>query len=108
MAYQTIHGKPIIGGYLSRQPPYPLGEEEPAVKWLQDTTGPSDPIGSQVSGGRGVERLRALNVKYVIVHWWAFTPQQHADMQAKLTTLLGRPPDVSYPADQVDVWKLLP
>jgi hypothetical protein len=108
MAYQTIHGKPIIGGYLSRQPPYPLEEQNAAVKYLLDTTPPSDPLQAQESGGKGVQSLRDLGVKYVIIRWWAFTPQQKADMQAKLDALLARPPDFSYPGDQVDVWQLSP
>jgi len=108
MAYQTIHGKPIIGGYLSRQPPYPLEEQNASVKYLLDTTPPSDPLQGQISGGKGVQSLRDLGVKYVIIHWWAFTPQQRADMQAKLDALLARPPDFTYPSDQVDVWQLSP
>ncbi|MGA7733118.1 MAG: hypothetical protein WCD37_17810 [Chloroflexia bacterium] len=108
MAYQTIHGKPIIGGYLSRQPPYPLLDENPALHYLLDNTPPDDPIASQVRGGAGVQSLRELGVKYVIIRWWAFTPEQKAAMQAKLSTLLARPPDLSYPGDQVDAWQLLP
>lgn len=106
MAYQTIHGKPIIGGYLSRLPPYPLLDEVPALKYLRDTTAPADPIISQITGGKGVLALRNLGVKYVIIRWWAFTPEQKSAMQAKLNALLARPPDYSYPADQVDVWRL--
>jgi len=108
MAYQTIHGKPIIGGYLSRQPPYPLEEQNAAVKYLLDTTPASDPVEDQVRDGKGVASLRELGVKYVIIRWWAFTPEQKAEMQSKLNALLGRPPDYSYPADQVDVWQLSP
>ncbi len=108
MAYQTIHGKPIIGGYIARQPPYPLEEQNSAVKYLLDTTSPSDPLQSEVSAGKGVQSLQSLGVKYVIIRWWAFTPEQKADMQAKLNALLARSPDFSYPADQVDVWQLLP
>lgn len=106
MAYQTIHGKPIIGGYLSRQPPYPLLDQVPALKYLQDTTDPDDPIKSQITGGEGARQLRDLNVKYIIIHWWAFTPEQKTAMRAKLNALLARPPDFSYPQDQVDVWQL--
>jgi hypothetical protein len=108
MAYQTIHGKPIIGGYLSRQPPYPLLDENPAIHYLLDNTPPDDPIASQVRGGVGVRSLRELGVKYVIIRWWAFTPEQKAAMQTKLSTLLARPPNLSYPADQVDAWQLAP
>jgi hypothetical protein len=108
MAYQTIHGKPIIGGYLSRQPPYPLEEQNATIRYLLDTTPAADPLRDEVKDGKGVKSLQELGVKYVIIRWWAFTPEQKADMQAKLNVLLGRSPDYSYPSDQVDVWQLLP
>ena len=94
MAYQTVHGKPIIGGYLSRQPPYPLLDDTPALKYLQDGTLLDDPVRGQITEGRGVKELVDLGVKYVIIRWWAFTPEQKAVMQTKLNTLLGRPPDL--------------
>lgn len=106
MAYQTIHGKPIIGGYLSRQPPYPLLDEMPALRYLRETTPASDPVREQVSGGSGALALRELGVKYVIIRWWAFTEEGKTAMRAKLDALLERPPDLSYPRDQVDVWEL--
>jgi hypothetical protein len=106
MAYQTIHGKPIIGGYLSRQPPYPTLERTPALKYLLNTTDPSDPLKGQVAGGKGVAALRDLGVKYVIIRWWAFTAEERAVMESKLQILLGRPPDFTYPGDMVDVWQI--
>jgi hypothetical protein len=108
MAYQTIHRKPLVGGYLSRQPPYRLPEENPAVRYLLDTTAPDDPVAAQVAGGRGEGALRSANVKYVIIRWWAFTPEQRQAMETKLDALFGRPPDLSYPEHQVDVWQLSP
>jgi hypothetical protein len=108
MAYQTIHGKPLVGGYLSRQPPYRLPAQNPAVRFLLDTTPVDDPVAAQVSGGRGEDALRSANVKYAIIRWWAFTPEQRQMMEAKLYTLFGRPPDLSYPEHQVDVWQLSP
>lgn len=108
MAYQTVHGKPIIGGYLSRQPPYPLAEQNAAVKYLLDTTLSTDPLQVQIRDGKGVQSLEDLDVKYIIIRWWAFTNDQKAEMQSKLAVLLARPPDYTYPADQVDVWQLSP
>lgn len=108
MAYQTIHGKPIIGGYLSRQPPYPLLDENAAVHYVLDATPVDDPVAAQIGGGKGVQMLRDLGVKYVIIRWWTFTPEQKTVMEAKLANLLARPADLSYPADQVDVWQLSP
>ena len=106
MAYQTVHGKPLVGGYLSRQPPYPTVEETPALRYLLDDTPPDSALRGLVAGGKGVEALREMEVKYVIIRWWAFTEEQKVGMRAKLDALLGRPPDVSYPEHQVDVWKL--
>jgi hypothetical protein len=106
MAYQTIHGKPIVGGYLSRQPPYLTLAQTPALHYLEDTVAADDPISAQVGGGQGTAKLKELGIRYVIIRWWAFTPEQKADMHKKLDKLLGRPPDYSYPADMVDVWEL--
>jgi hypothetical protein len=108
MAYQTIHGKPIIGGYLSRQPPYRLPEEVPAIRYLLNTTPVDDSVKALVGGGAGVRSLRDLGVKYVIIRWWAFTEQEREAMRTKLDVLLGRPPDYTYPRDMVDVWQLTP
>jgi hypothetical protein len=106
MAYQTVHGKPIVGGYLSRQPPYATLAQTPALHYLEDTVTPDDAAAAQVTGGRGATMLKQLGIRYVIIHWWAFTPEQKQAMQAKLGNLLARTPDYSYPSDQVDVWEL--
>jgi hypothetical protein len=65
-------------------------------------------VKAPVEGGKGVQQLRDLNVRYVIIRWWAFTPEQKAAMQQKLSVLMGRPPDQTYPADQVDAWEIKP
>jgi hypothetical protein len=106
MAYQTVHGKPIVGGYLSRQPPYVAVESTPALRYLRDDTAADDPARDSIAGGKGVSALRDMGVKYVIIRWWAFTAEQRSAMQTKLGALLGRPPDISYPEHQVEVWQL--
>jgi hypothetical protein len=106
MAYQTIHGKPIVGGYLSRQPPYETVDRTPALLYLRDTTPAEDSLRASVAGGTGERALRDLGVKYVIIRWWAFTEEQRTAMRSKLDALLGRPPDISYPEHMVDVWQL--
>jgi hypothetical protein len=109
MAYQTVHGKPIVGGYLSRQPPYPTRDNTPVLRYLTPTIDPEDPMKEQVAGGKGVQVLRDMQVKYIIIRWWAFDHVQRALIEAKLSTLLGdRPPDYHYRKDQVDVWQLYP
>ena len=77
--------------------------ENNAVKYVLDATAADDPVAASIKGGVGVQSLRDLGVKYVIIRWWAFTDEQKVSMQAKLANLLARPPDFSYPADQVDV-----
>jgi hypothetical protein len=108
LAYQTVHGKPIIGGYLSRQPPYATLERVPALHYLLDGTSPEDPVRGEIANGVGVRGLRDMGVKYVIIRWWAFTPDQRAVMDAKLNALLGRAPDISYPEHQLAVWQIAP
>lgn len=108
MAYQTVHGKPIIGGLLARQPPYPLLEQTPVLAYLLDTSPADGALQSQVANGKGVAALRDLGVKYVIMHWWLLTSEQKKQSEAKLTALLGRPPDFQYPANEVAVWKIAP
>jgi hypothetical protein len=106
MAYQTIHGKPLVGGYIARQPPYLTADITPALRYLRDATPSADPLRDAVSGGKGAQSLRDLKVRYVIIRWWAFTEEARADMRAKLDLLFGRPPDQSWPEHMVDVWKL--
>ncbi|MDQ6694481.1 MAG: hypothetical protein M3014_08690 [Chloroflexota bacterium] len=108
MAYQTIHNKPIIGGFLARQPPYPLLNHTPTLNYLLDTTDAASPVKQEVTGGTGLAALRRLNVKYVIIHWWLLTAAQKKQMEAKLAALLGRPADWSYPDNQVAAWQLFP
>ena len=109
MAYQTVHGKPIVGGYLSRQPPYPTRDNTPVLKYLLPSTDVADPLREAVSGGQGVQTLVDLKIKYIIIRWWAFTVPEREAIEAKLATILNnRPPDYQYKKDQVDVWQLYP
>ncbi|HKP53479.1 MAG TPA: hypothetical protein VJ183_12620 [Chloroflexia bacterium] len=109
MAYQTVHGKPIVGGYLSRQPPYPTRDNTPVLRYLMPATDVADPLRDEVAGGKGVQALRDLQVKYIIIRWWAFNPPEKEAIEAKLSTLLDdRAPDYHYKKDQVDVWQLYP
>ncbi|HYP39156.1 MAG TPA: hypothetical protein VEX13_02250, partial [Chloroflexia bacterium] len=91
-----------------RQPPYPTLERVPALHYLLDATGPDDPVRGEITNGAGVRSLRDMGVKYVIIRWWAFTPDQRTVIEAKLGALLGRAPDISYPEHQVAVWQLAP
>lgn len=108
MAYQTIHGKPIIGGYIARQPAYPQLESVPVLNYLRDETPLNSALQEQVRSGAGARQLREMGVRYVIIRWWAFTEENRVGIKRKLDLVLGRPPDYSYPGDLVDVWRLDP
>jgi hypothetical protein len=114
MAYQTRHGKPIIGGFLARQPPYATLDNTPTLRYLLDDTKPDSPLKREVEAGKGAQVLRGLGVKYIVMNWWLVPHDQIKPMEAKLTALLdtgdgrAREPDFVYPDFQVAVWQLAP
>jgi hypothetical protein len=114
MAFQTRHGKPIIGGFLARQPPYATLNDTPALQYLLDETRPNSALKQAVEGGKGAQALYGLGVKYIVMNWWLVPDDQKKIMEAKLTTLLdtgegrARDPDFLYPESQVAVWQLGP
>jgi hypothetical protein len=81
--YQIVHGKPIIGGYLSRQPPDRFVAETPVLRYLLPATPVDDPLAAEAAQ-TGLADLRRADVRYAVVHWWAFTPEERAAMEAKL------------------------
>jgi hypothetical protein len=70
--YQTIHGKPIVDGYLARQPLDPLVDNTPVLHYLLPSIKVDDPLGVQAAR-EGVAELQAANIRYVILHEWPFT-----------------------------------
>ncbi|HKP51153.1 MAG TPA: hypothetical protein VJ183_00730 [Chloroflexia bacterium] len=114
MAYQTRHGKPIIGGFLARQPPYTTLDNTPTLRYLLDDTRPDSPLKGDVEAGRGVQALQGIGVKYIVMNWWLIPDDQKKPMEAKLTALLdtgdgrAREPDFVYPDFPVAVWQLGP
>lgn len=44
MFYQAVHGKPLVGGILSRDMPYPLRDQFPIVRLFADAESPSDMV----------------------------------------------------------------
>lgn len=65
MFYQTVHGKPLVGGYTSRTRPASLEPQKrvPALRWLAwpDRIPPPEP--GELRAG-----LASLGVRYVVVH----------------------------------------
>jgi hypothetical protein len=114
MAFQTRHGKPIIGGFLARQPPYATLDNTPALQYLLDDTKADGSLKQAVEGGKGAQALYGLGVKYIVMNWWLVPDDQKKSMETKLTVLLdtgegrARDPDFLYPESQVAVWQLGP
>lgn len=78
MYYQTIHQKPLVNGYVSREPPQARQfiETEPVARFLyhiQDIT-PNNTSVNVTDLNPSV--LSHYNIKYVIVHQESLTPRQ--------------------------------
>jgi hypothetical protein len=105
--YQTVHGKPIIGGYLSRQPPDRFVAETPVLRYLLPTTPVDDPVAADAAR-TGLADLRRADVRYAVVHWWAFTPAEQAAMQAKLARVFPGIVSRPIPDHRMEVFPLAP
>jgi len=106
MAYQTVHGKPLVYGYLSRQPPDPFVDRTPLLGYLQNSASADglDPAGIRA----GVQTLQTAGVRYLVVHWWAFTAPQAATMQAKLAAVFPNQTPQDDPANRLSVYTIGP
>ena len=104
--YQTAHGRPIIGGFIGREPPYPLGRYAPGVRELRygrrdspDIVWPGWPEAAR-------ESLAHYGVAYVLFHPDAMK-QSAAPMRA-LAAEMGLAPTYAderlaiYPVPPVD------
>ncbi len=89
LAYQTVHGKPIVYGYLSRQPPDPFVEQTPALHYLLPDTPPDTLTAAQAAAA--APALPAAGIRYVVVHWWALTAPQAAGPARQARRPLPRP-----------------
>jgi hypothetical protein len=106
-AYQTIHHHPIVGGYLSRQPPDPFVANLPVLQYLLPATAVDDPLAT-VAAQRGLADLRQAQVRYAIVHWWVLSPQERADLQTKLARLFPQVPARALADREMTVYSLAP
>jgi len=74
--YQTIHEKPIVGGWVSRLPQSTLRsfEQTPLVAALVAIHSGTQVNPSDVA--RGLQMLRENNVRYIIVHSALLLPSE--------------------------------
>jgi hypothetical protein len=61
---------------------------------------------AQAAAGAGA--LQAAGIRYVIVHWWAFTDAQAATMRAKLAAIFPNQQPQDDPADRMAIYRLGP
>ncbi|CAA9586483.1 MAG: Permease of the drug/metabolite transporter (DMT) superfamily [uncultured Thermomicrobiales bacterium] len=94
---QTQHGRPIVGGYLARQPPDPFAQRNPAVRYLRPEVGAGDD--ASVRDGDGLRSLQESRVRYVVVHWWAIPQDQQQEVAHKLGTLFANQSGVEVPQE---------
>ncbi|MCL5256383.1 MAG: hypothetical protein M1319_01115 [Chloroflexi bacterium] len=103
LLYQTVHGKKIIGGYISRGQPYPFIENTPAVQQLVSLELNPD-INSIDLGSMGQNVLDYYGIGYVIVHKGPEKPEKVAKDKEIAAQIFGRPPD--YEDAQVIAYKV--
>ena len=106
MAYQTVHGKPIVYGYLSRQPPDPFVADTPVLSYLLNSSAADSLPPAQAAAGAAA--LQGAGIRYVIVHWWAFTDAQAATMRAKLAAIFPNQQPQDDPANRMAIYRLGP
>jgi hypothetical protein len=102
--YQTQHGRPIVGGYLARQPPDPFIAGEPTLRYLDPQTDERDD--AAVRDGAGRRALGADGIRYVVVHWWALQPDEQARLARKLGTVFGTQTAIAVPEEQTSYYQL--
>lgn len=66
--YQTAHRWPIVGGFIGREPPYPLGRYAPGVKELRFGRVESEDILTPGWPALAREALAAYEIRYVMFH----------------------------------------
>jgi len=92
---QTIHAKPIIGGYVSREPHYALETLDTYPILKQMVREPGKPL-KFLTAGQGREAtlqkmLTELKVGRIILHRALLTPQEQTGLSEQFQSILGAP-----------------
>ncbi len=109
MYAQTYHGKYILTGHLSRTVPRLPADEAPPVQQIEQANPNSDIVG--MSPHERSQLLRALRVRYLVVHRDAAHPERQAQQVAAARIALGELTLVyadeelqAYRLDEVAAW----
>lgn len=95
MYWQTSHGRPITGGYISRKIPYPLFDSVPVIRQLRERAdndlrelaSPDIVIQPPVLS-RTIDILNAYDLRYVLIHKDQLRPWEAADLLAATSRAL--------------------
>ena len=104
MYYQTLHHRPIAGGYLSREPENPLESVAPLRQLAYLSSG--DEADVVQTSASPAEAAAVLGFRYVILHKAWLSPDQGANSPARIEALLGKL-SPSYRDDDVIVYTLV-
>jgi hypothetical protein len=106
LTQQIVHGRPIVGGFLARIPPFPFASETPGVRQLwrlaPDGATLADPV-----GGSPAAVLAAHGISDVVVDWSKIPVSRRTTAEAALAEAL---PDLN-PVDhnnELSVYHLPP
>jgi hypothetical protein len=103
---QIVHGRPLVGGFLARIPPFPFANETPGVRQLWRLT----PDGARLAdpaGGAPPDVMAAYGIRDIVVRWAQINPAQRAAAEAAVAEALpGLQP--SYSDADLSVYRLPP
>jgi hypothetical protein len=106
MAYQTVHQKPIVGGYISRTPEEALWPfRRPFLRALRARIyGDEAPYRfAEKTLAGAMKDLKLLGVRYVILHADELQPGDFAALRAALVSVLAEP---DYEDGWLTVWEI--
>lgn len=101
---QTQHERPIVGGYLARQPPDRFAETNPTMRYFSADVGAGESVA--VRDGGGLRSLQESDVRYVVVHWWAIPREQQEQVARKLGVIFAEQPGIEVPQEGTSYYRV--
>jgi hypothetical protein len=83
---QLVHGRPIMGGFVSRTPSYPFPHERPALRALWTRREPAELAGPLWYWAAG-DSLDFYGIRYIVVRWPALEPSERAALSSRLSAI---------------------
>jgi hypothetical protein len=100
---QIVHERPLLGGYISRQPSYPFVRYTPGVRELWAAQASDETLLGGPAAGLAV--LRAYDIRHVVIRTNDVPDEERAGLVAALEMVLrGMPP--SYRDTQLEAYRL--